>query len=70
MVVVAGDLAKWREVGVEGSDQGNFGVRDSGHGLFLQSGVSGDMAFALAMACLTLRVLCPLATKLFFSTCE
>ena len=42
MVVVAGDLAKWREVGVEGSDQGNFGVRDSGHGLFLQSGVSGD----------------------------
>ena len=30
MVVVAGDLAKWREVGVEGSDQGNFGTLYNG----------------------------------------
>ena len=69
MVVVAGDLAKWREVGVEGSDQGNFGLETADMAFFSRAVFLG-MAFALVMACLTLRVLCPLATKFFFSTCE
>ena len=40
-MIVISNLTEGRELGVEGCYQGNFGVRDSGRGLFLQGCVSG-----------------------------
>ena len=41
-MIVVSDLPEGRELGVEGGNQRNFGVRNSSHGLFLQGCVSGD----------------------------
>ena len=41
-MIVVSNLPEGRELGVEGGNQRNFGVRNSSHGLFLQGCVSGD----------------------------